>query len=546
MRVSRRHRSSMAVAVMALVAAGCASTSTDPADRTENTGSPSSSAEASTTTDPSAAMSPPQVAGVAIPDGRIDDAVAQVGELAQGLMDSSGIPGMAVAVVHGGETVFAEGFGVRREGSDEPIDTQTVFQLASMSKPIGSTVVAHQVDEGVVSWETPVVEHLPTFTLADSYVGSHVTVGDLYSHRSGLPEHAGDDLEDIGYDRGEVIERLRYLPLSPYRITYDYTNFGLTAAAESVAVASGEDWSDLSEQVLYEPLGMTSTSSRFADFAAQENRAPGHILVDGEYVARDVRVPDEQSPAGGVSSSVEDVAKWLTVLLANGEYDGGRIASPAALQAAFTPQATSAPPETPDSRAGFYGYGFNVGTSAAGRVILSHSGAFASGAATAFTAIPSADVAIVVLTNAAPIGVPETLAAEFADLVQFGEVREDWAGLYTEALSRFADPVGSLVGQSPPADPAPPKPLADYTGTYDNEYFGPARIEENDGALQLVIGPDDLAYPLTHWDGDVFTFPLSNENAPDGTISKATFTPDDVTFEYWDTNSLGTFRKGDT
>lgn len=546
MRVSRRHRSSMAVAVMALVAAGCASTSTDTADSTENTGSPSSSAEASTTTDPSAAMSPPQVAGVAIPDGRIDDAVAQVGELAQGLMDSSGIPGMAVAVVHGGETVFAEGFGVRREGSDEPIDTQTVFQLASMSKPIGSTVVAHQVDEGVVSWETPVVEHLPTFTLADSYVGSHVTVGDLYSHRSGLPEHAGDDLEDIGYDRGEVIERLRYLPLSPYRITYDYTNFGLTAAAESVAVASGEDWSDLSEQVLYEPLGMTSTSSRFADFAAQENRAPGHILVDGEYVARDVRVPDEQSPAGGVSSSVEDVAKWLTVLLANGEYDGGRIASPAALQAAFTPQATSAPPETPDSRAGFYGYGFNVGTSAAGRVILSHSGAFASGAATAFTAIPSADVAIVVLTNAAPIGVPETLAAEFADLVQFGEVREDWAGLYTEALSRFADPVGSLVGQSPPADPAPPKPLADYTGTYDNEYFGPARIEENDGALQLVIGPDDRAYPLTHWDGDVFTFPLSNENAPDGTISKATFTPDDVTFEYWDTNSLGTFRKGDT
>jgi hypothetical protein len=176
---------------------------------------------------------------------------------------------------------------------------------------------------------------------------------------------------------------------------------------------------------------------------------------------------------------------------------------------------------------------------------LSHSGAFASGAATAFTAIPSADVAIVVLTNAAPIGVPEILAAEFADLVQFGEVREDWSDLYTDALSSFADPVGSLVGQSPPADPEPPKPLADYTGVYDNEYFGPARIEENDGELALVIGPDDRTYPLTHWDGDVFTFPLSNENAPDGTMSKAVFTPDDVTFEYWDTNGLGTFRKGD-
>ncbi len=102
--------------------------------------------------------------------------------------------------------------GVRAAGSDEPVDADTVFQLASMSKPVGATVVAQQVGEGSIGWDTPVIEHLPTFALADPYVTEHATVGDLYAHRSGLPDHAGDDLEDLGYDRAQVIERLRFLP----------------------------------------------------------------------------------------------------------------------------------------------------------------------------------------------------------------------------------------------------------------------------------------------------------------------------------------------
>lgn len=519
-------------AVLALAASTAACVSVDTSDR-DRPPSPPATAD----------LAPDQVAGVPIPDGQIDDAVARLDDLAQKLLDRTGIPGMAVAVVHGGETVYAKGFGVRAAGSDEPVDADTVFQLASMSKPVGATVVAQQVGEGSIGWDTPVIEHLPTFALADPYVTEHATVGDLYAHRSGLPDHAGDDLEDLGYDRAQVIERLRFLPLSPFRITYDYTNFGVTAAAQSVADAAGEDWADLSRRVLYEPLGMNSTSSRFEDFAARDNRAPGHMLVDGQYVAREVRDPDAQSPAGGISSSANDVAKWLTMLLADGQFDGRTVVDAAALQPALSPQVVSRAPQTPDSRGGFYGYGFNVGTLASGRTSVGHAGAFALGAATAFTAVPSADVAIVTLTNAAPIGVPDTLNAEFVDLVQFGEIREDWAGLYEQAYSTYSDPKGSLVDRAPPADPAPAKPLGDYTGTYDNAYFGPARIDEREGGLTLSIGPMAQTYPLSHWDGDVFTFELTGENAPDGTISTVTFTPEAVTFEYWNPDGLGTFTR---
>ena len=257
--------------------------------------------------------SPPQTAGVPIPDGQIEKAVASLDAIASEIMKRSGIPGMAVAVVRDGKTVYAKGFGVRKIGESQPVDADTVFQIASLSKSLAATVVAHQVGAGIVNWNTPLVAHLPWFKLFDPWVTQHVTIADMLSHRSGLPEHAGDDLEDIGYNRRTVLERLRLLPLHGFRDIYAYTNFGLTAAAESVAAASGKDWESLSEEVLYKPLGMTATSSRFADFEKRPNRALGHVKVGEGFQAKYRRLPDPQSPAGGVSSSANDVARWMAL-----------------------------------------------------------------------------------------------------------------------------------------------------------------------------------------------------------------------------------------
>jgi CubicO group peptidase (beta-lactamase class C family) len=490
---------------------------------------------------------PNEVSGLAIPAGRIDEAVSKVDGLVGDLMKSTGIPGMAVAIVHGGKVMYAKGFGVndasKGQGSDNKVNADTVFQLASVSKSVGSTVVARQVTDNVVTWDMPVGSKLPWFTVNDPYVTSHLTVADLYSHRSGLPDHAGDKLEELGYDRRQTLERLKQLPLAPFRISYAYTNFGVTAAAEAVATAAGKSWEDLSDEVLYRPLGMTSTSSRFADFVARPNHAVNHIKIAGKWEARFQRDPDAQSPAGGVSSSVNDMARWLIMLLGNGTYNGQRIASPEALTPATTPQVVSVPATTPTARSGFYGYGFNASVTSSGRAECSHSGAFALGAATNFVVLPSADVGIIALTNAAPIGVPETLTAEFMDLVQYGEVREDWANLYEKAIGWMNNPEGSLVGKQPPANPAPARPLRDYAGVYANDYWGPVVVTEHDGALQLSIGPKNRTFALTHWDGDTFTFDVTDENAPPGTISKATFAGPTVNLEYYDSDKLGAFTR---
>ena len=211
------------VALLLTLVAGCGSKPAQPAPP------PTASAQSD--------VPPPLVPAMPLPDNAVDNAVAKLDGIADDLMKKSGIPGMAVAVVHGGKTVYAKGFGVKdvRQTGDK-VDPDTVFQLASVSKPVSATVVAHQVGVNAIGWDTPIVSKLPWFALSDPVVTPMVSVGDMFSHRSGLPDHAGDMLEDLGYDRRYVLERLRQLPLEPFRISYAYTNFGLTAGAEAVAV----------------------------------------------------------------------------------------------------------------------------------------------------------------------------------------------------------------------------------------------------------------------------------------------------------------------
>ena len=119
-------------------------------------------------------MPPPLVPALALPGDAVADAVAQLDRIGDELMKDAGIPGMAVAVVHGGKAVYTKGFGVKdvRDGDDPKnrVDADTVFQLASLSKPLAATVVAHQVRENAISWDTPVVSKLPWFALSDPVV----------------------------------------------------------------------------------------------------------------------------------------------------------------------------------------------------------------------------------------------------------------------------------------------------------------------------------------------------------------------------------------
>jgi CubicO group peptidase (beta-lactamase class C family) len=479
---------------------------------------------------PDTSLPPNQTPAAPVSAGQIEAAIKQLGPLAKDMLKKSGIPGMAVAAVYNGQTVFAEGFGLRHAGAPETVTADTVFQLASVSKSVSATIMAQQIGRGGVSWSTPLVQHLPWFTLSDPWVGSHVTLGDMFAHRSGLPDHAGDELEDVGYTRDQVLHRLRYLKLASFRNTYAYTNYGVTAAAEAVAAAAGIDWPSLAETVLYQPLDMPSTSSRFADFIRRPNRASGHVLVNGAYVAKYQRQPDPQTPAGGVSSSVRDMTHWLAMVLQSGKYNGAQIVDAAALLPAVTAEMLIAQSPDMSARPETYGYGFNVGTQPTGRTTIGHSGGFALGAGTHFLLIPSLNIGVIALTNAAPSGAAEAFTASFADLVQFGAITRDWYTGYNHLTAPISAPVGELAGKSQPSNPAPSANLHELTGTYGNDYFGPAEIDAQSAGLLLKIGPRGKAFPLTHWNGNIFTYIPEGENAPDGSRAALTFTQNPAAF----------------
>lgn len=481
--------------------------------------------------------------------GSVTAAVDQLPGVVKKVMAASHVPGMAVAVVHDGKTLFAQGYGVRKVGDSAKIDKDTVFQIASLSKPIAATIVADEVGKKTISWDTPAHSELPDFTLANPYVTDNVTVGDLFAHRSGLPHAAGDLLEDIGYDQSYILSHLKYEPLSPFRTSYEYANFGLTAGAEAAASAAGTDWADLAQRDLYGPLGMTSTSSRYADFTHRTDKATLHAFVDGKFEPLYQRDADAQAPAGGVSSNVVDLAKWMDLVLADGKYGGKQLIPPDALNPALRAQVVSAPASSPENRSGFYGYGFNVGVSASGQPTLTHSGAFSLGAGTSVTLLPALHTGIVVLTNGAPLGAAEAVTASFSDLVQFGTVTRDWYAGYHAQLAPTDAPAGDLAGKNPPAAPAPAAPASALVGTYQNPYYGPATITQAGGTLTLALGPQGhYRVTLSPWDGTTLAFTPTGENAPAGSKSSAKFTltgpsATSMTLDFFNDDGLGTWTR---
>jgi CubicO group peptidase (beta-lactamase class C family) len=442
-------------------------------------------------------------------------AIQEVEQLARKQIQENALPGLAIAVVFQDKVVYAKGFGVRDVNTKAPVDADTVFQLASLSKSIGSTVVAELVGEGKITWDSKLSILDPTFEMFDPWVTREITIRDMYAHRSGLPEHAGDLLEDLEFTRAEILHRLRYQhPRSSFRSHYAYTNFGLTEGGIAAAKAYGVEWEEAAKQKVYNPLGMTSTSSRYADFVVRPNKALGHVLVDGKWVQKFKRDPDTESPAGGVSSSVNDLAKWMRLQLANGKFEGKQIVDEKALAETHHPHMlTGFSPFT--GLPGFYGLGWNVSYDQEGRLRLNHSGAFGLGAATYVNLVPGEQLGIVVLTNGYPLGIAEALGTIFLDIALYGKPTQEWLVIFKQVFSNPAA-IGTVLGfdySKPPASPAAALKNSAYVGRYTNDYFGDISIIEKDRGLAIVQGPKNKTFPMKQYDRDTFTYETEGENA---------------------------------
>jgi hypothetical protein len=262
-----------------------------------------------------------------------------------------------------------------------------------------------------------------------------------------------------------------------------------------------------------------------------------------------VRQPDAQSPAGGVSSSVHDMAQWVRLQLAGGVYNGAPLIAAESLAETHRPKMQrNNGPGTPDSDRGtFYGLGWNVSYDDEGRTRLGHSGGFRLGAGTCVYMVPAEQFGIVVLTNGWAIGAAETIALSFQDLVLYGEIRNDYYVLLEPVFREVLAPhyQSDVDLYTPPADATAPNALATYTGTYLNDLYGPIQVVEQDGALWLHLSELIDPFELWHYDRDVFVYEPVGENA--GAPSTVIFTVDEhgltteVTIAYFNEFGQGVF-----
>jgi CubicO group peptidase (beta-lactamase class C family) len=131
-------------------------------------------------------------------------------------MKSFDVPGLAIGVVAGSKLIYAKGFGVRTKGG-APVDTQTLFQIGSVTKAFLSTTMAIAVDRGKLHWEDRIIDLDPEFQMRDPWVTREFRVFDLMAQRSGLPPYANEFLTVLGFDRSAQIRSLRYVdPVSSF------------------------------------------------------------------------------------------------------------------------------------------------------------------------------------------------------------------------------------------------------------------------------------------------------------------------------------------
>ena len=366
----------------------------------------------------------PAAAGeAAITAAQVEAALDRLDGLIEDGMTQTGVPGTAVAVVYNDEVVYERGFGVRELGKPEPITPETVFQIASLSKSLSSTLVAAVVGDGTTTWDATIGSLEPGFALSDPWVSDQVTIRDMLCHRSGLPAYGGDPLVfTFGYDRDECLRRLRYYALAtPFRTTWAYSNLGFSAGAYAAARAAGQSWEDLAETRLFAPLGMTSTSYRFADFGRRENRAAPHYRTrDGVWEPGDLTDDDAAAPAGGVSSNLRDLTHWLRLQLAGGMFDGQQVVASDPLRETYRPQIVAfSPPDPAAGPTAFYGLGWTVSYDDRGRLEVSHGGDFNS-YSTQATLLPGSGLGILVLCNGGASAVRGAIPKAFLEMVTQG------------------------------------------------------------------------------------------------------------------------------
>jgi CubicO group peptidase (beta-lactamase class C family) len=442
---------------------------------------------------------------------QLDDFDAYV----EGVRAQFDVPGIAVAVV------FERGFGAREMGKPAKVDANTLFAIASNTKAFTAASLSILADEGKLSLDDRVIDHLPWFRMSDPYVTQEMRVRDLLAHRSGLGLGAGDLLYWPGtdYTTGDVARRLKDVPLTgSFRGQYAYDNILYGVAQLVIEKASGQSYAQFLQQRIFTPLGMRDTRFNSDSLRPRDNVATGHAKADFKDLQPAPRMSwNNVSGAGGIYSSVHDMSRWMRMQLAGGMYTDAkgtqqRLFSEERQQqmwSVITPIPIPKPsvPELEAAKPNFLGYGEGWQLSDyRGRKLVSHTGGW-PGMVSQVTLVPEKKLGVIVLTNAEVSGAFNAVTMRVLD-AYLDAPRTDWTAAYAAALAKSkgkADEDWQKHVKARAANAPPSRPLSSYAKTYRDPWYGDVIVERGrDGLVMRFSRSPQLVGRMEPWQHDTF------------------------------------------
>lgn len=418
------------------------------------------------------------------------------------------VPGIGLAVVRNGQVIYAKGFGYKNVEQKTAVTPNTQFAIGSCTKAFTAFGVCQLAQDGKLALNQPLVKYLPDFKLHDEYAGEKLTPVDMLSHVSGLPRH---DLAWYGSTRNRE-ELYKAIPLFEpnvsFRQQWQYNNFMFMTAGYLIEKLSDQTWEAYTKAKIFAPLGMKEANFSVAEMQKNADYALPYGWENkpmGPVKKLDFRNIDAVGPAGSINASPNEMAKWVTMLLRQGKYEGQTLLAPKMVKELFKPRSIVST-ELDSSYYTFhnlYGLGWFI-TDYRGHLRHEHGGNI-DGFSANVALYPRDSLGIIVLTNMNGTGLPGVVRNYVADKL-LGLSTVDWNERQLAPLKKAikaGDEAAQKVQSTRKTDTKPSHPLSDYIGKYQNEAYGLFEIKASGDTLAGKFNTIELK--ISHYHYDVFS-----------------------------------------
>jgi len=425
------------------------------------------------------------------------------------------LPGLAIAVVKDGKVVIMKGYGVRNVKTNEPVDENTLFMIASNTKLFTGTMLAQLDVDKKLSLDDKISKYFPGYTLYDPNTTALVTVRDLLSHHIGTKTFQGDfTYWNSTYTSKEIMAKMKLMkPSFGFREQFGYCNSCFMTAGQVIEAVTGKTWQSEVQDSILTPLGMTNTYTSGTDMANLKDAAqPYSTFFTGQLTALPFDKLDNLAPAAAIVSNVKDLSKWLTMQLDSGKFEGKQIIEWKALQETRDVNTVLSSRKSRYLPSNFSGYGLGVDiTDYNGKQVYSHTGG-ADGFVTNTCFVPEAHLAITILTNNDNQDFFEALRYQILDAylgVPYSDRSAFFLKFFNEEMKETVKTTTDL--QARVKGNAPELALSAYAGTYSNELFGSITITAEKKELAVKFNDHvDFAASLKYMDNGEWLLTYTN------------------------------------